>query len=986
MAKVSLIVTLDNKTDKQEEQLDLTLDSLRGQSFRDIEILTVDAGASGDVRSTLDRYAEEDGRFRVLRAEGADAGAARNAGLEQAAGEFVLFVSAGDTLPERALTDLHGAAKKQFADLVIGLAESEQIDGVHVSPSLKELAEKVIINRYDPLLHRTPDLMGKLFRREIIEKNNIRFPQISHMGEAVFVYRFSQCCGLIAGCSSPVYRHIVREAFTDPALKKTIGMETVDAYFAAFDSIEEAVESSYAELEQQRRTQGAAENELEELASRFRLFREDMFTRFVQDGLLDSLYRFLWRLDEESLKAIEDRIRTYRSRIFPSDWEKTIDGENGDLAIHKKIMLSPEELAEEPILSVVVSSKVAPDKADALMTSLYNQRFPAFEVVVDETLSGSIDDVWKSKINYSEVGHTDNLSHFIRDTVKVLKGRYVIFLDETVLFPAWLIKGMYEGIIRRNRNLENHFVSVPLRHLTEQGSRPIEANSTAFINELDKIRLRSIYNQLDYFWCNKMFSVVYLRGKKVLSRGDAVTDIAKLYNNSNYTKLPALAQITTAGEKDALNRIRNPWVRLNYRRKIRQDAKIKAFIASQDVRIRTRAQKFKNWRLQRMRFAFRFLTRKIVYPICYRWYARKPVDEKKVIFIEPRLDKLTNSIMEIYDYFKETGEYKIHEHYLRDRYARYRVQYKRSMAFIKDFATAKYAVIAEANNTLGCLPKRRETVVVNTWHGCGAFKRFGFSTADKIFGGSMKEKLKYPLYHNLDIVTVSSPEAVWAFEEAMGLEGKGVVQPLGVSRTDVFFDEEFVKAARDRIHEAVPASKEKKIIFYAPTFRGRIATAEGPNALDVDRMARELSDEYVLIIKHHPLVKRPPLLSPDIKDVFAFDMTRNGSIDDLICASDICISDYSSLVFEYSLFERPMIFFAYDLDDYFDWRGFYYDYEDLTPGPIVTGTEEIIHYIKNIDTLFDRQQVRDFRERFMSCCDGHATERIIEKMKEMGAS
>lgn len=295
MAKVSLIVTVDNKTDNQEEQLDLTLKSLRGQSFRDIEILTVDTGASGDVRNTLDRYAEEDGRFRVIRAEGADPGAAKNAGLEQAAGEFVLFVSEGDTLPERALTDLHGAAKKQFADLVIGLAESEQIDGVHVPPFLTELTEKVIVSRYDPLLHRTTDLAGKLFRREIIEKNNIRFPQISHMGEAVFVYRFSQCCGLIAGCSNPVYRQIVRDDFTDPSLKKTIGKETTDAYFAAFDSIEEAVETSYADLEHQRREQGAAENELEELESRFRLFREDMFTRFVQDGLLDGLYRFLWR-------------------------------------------------------------------------------------------------------------------------------------------------------------------------------------------------------------------------------------------------------------------------------------------------------------------------------------------------------------------------------------------------------------------------------------------------------------------------------------------------------------------------------------------------------------------------------------------------------------------------------------------------------------------------------------------------------------------
>ena len=985
MPKVSVILPVNNSDSHLEE----TLDSLKAQSFRDIEVILVaDEGAQPDsgLQDTISRYCSEDERFLCKVHKAPDYYAAANAGLDYAAGEFVLFAQAGDTMPERAFADLHGTAKKQFSDLVIGLFEIEQIDGVHVPQYLTELTDKVKIDKYDPALNQATDLRGKLFRREVIDKGAIRFPSVSHLADSVFMYRFSQSCSSIAGCSTLVYRHIERPDFTDPALKETIGVETVRAYFAAFDMIEETVESSYAKEEQRRRAQGAPENELEETACRFRLFRENMFVRFVQDALLGRLYRCLWRLDGESLKAIEERIRTYKTKIFPSNWERDIDGENGDLAIHKKIMTSQEEVAEEPILSVVVSSKVEPAMADVLVTSLYNQRFPSFETVVDETLSGSIDEIWKSKINYSEVKHADNLSHFIRDTVKEIKGRYVIFLDETVIFPADLIRGMYNGIIHKTRKLENHFVSVPLRKLTKSTSVPIEANSTAFINELDKIRLRSIYNQLDYFWCNKMFSTVYLRGKKVLSRGDAVTDIAKLYNNSNYTKLPALAQITTAGEKDSLDRIRNPWVRLNYRRKIRQDEKIREFIASQDVRITTKAQKFKNWRLQRMRFAFRFLTRKIIYPITYRWYARKPVDEKKVIFIEPRLDKLTNSIMEIYDYFKESGGYTIHEHYLRDRYARYRVQYKRSMAFIKDFATAKYAVVAEANNTLGCLPKRSDTIVVNTWHGCGAFKRFGFSTADKIFGGSMKEKLKYPLYNNLDIVTVSSPEAVWAFEEAMGLEGKGVVQPLGVSRTDVFFDEEFVKASVERIHEAVPASKDKKIIFYAPTFRGRIATAEGPDALDVDRMARELSDEYVLIIKHHPLVKRPPLLSPDIKDVFAFDLTRNGSIDDLICASDICISDYSSLVFEYSLFERPMIFFAYDLDDYFDWRGFYYDYEELTPGPIVTGTEEIIHYIKNIDTLFDRQQVRDFRERFMSRCDGHATERIIEKMKEMGAS
>ena len=101
-------------------------------------------------------------------------------------------------------------------------------------------------------------------------------------------------------------------------------------------------------------------------------------------------------------------------------------------------------------------------------------------------------------------------------------------------------------------------------------------------------------------------------------------------------------------------------------------------------------------------------------------------------------------------------------------------------------------------------------------------------------------------------------------------------------------------------------------------------------------------------------------------------------IDELLCVSDLCISDYSSLVFEYSLFERPMLFYAYDLEDYFDWRGFYYPYEELAPGPVVRTNEEIADYIQNVEQKFDRARVRAFREQFMSACDGYATERILQ--------
>ena len=84
------------------------------------------------------------------------------------------------------------------------------------------------------------------------------------------------------------------------------------------------------------------------------------------------------------------------------------------------------------------------------------------------------------------------------------------------------------------------------------------------------------------------------------------------------------------------------------------------------------------------------------------------------------------------------------------------------------------------------------------------------------------------------------------------------------------------------------------------------------------------------------------------------------------------------LIFEYALFKRPMIFFAYDLDDYNDWRGFYYDYGDMTPGPVVRTSAELADYLGNLDARFDAAEVAAFRKKFMSACDGHATERICQ--------
>lgn len=377
---------------------------------------------------------------------------------------------------------------------------------------------------------------------------------------------------------------------------------------------------------------------------------------------------------------------------------------------------------------------------------------------------------------------------------------------------------------------------------------------------------------------------------------------------------------------------------------------------------------------------FKFYTHKYIYPKEYNKYAQEPIDESKVLFVELRHPQITNSFSFLFDELSTKYDMNIHCHFLRNSFVNRQKVHERNLSLIRDMATAKVIFVNESSQIINCVNLREGTQLVNTWHGCGAFKKFGLSTADLIFGDDRKTMNKYSFSKNNSIVTVSSPEVVWAYEEAFNHKPEqNIVQPLGVSRTDYFYRQDSIDNAYKNLHELFPQSVGKKVILFAPTFRGRVAEATTSTLFDLEQFYQEFKDEYVVICKHHPLVKHIDPIPEHLQN-FAVDFTSTMSIEDLLCVSDICISDYSSLVFEYSLFERPLIFFAYDLDTYFDWRGFYYDYQDLAPGPICKTNQEMIEYIKNLDERFDVDKIKAFKEKFMASCDGNSTTRIIESV------
>ena len=290
-------------------------------------------------------------------------------------------------------------------------------------------------------------------------------------------------------------------------------------------------------------------------------------------------------------------------------------------------------------------------------------------------------------------------------------------------------------------------------------------------------------------------------------------------------------------------------------------------------------------------------------------------------------------------------------------------------------ATSEYFLIDDFYFPVYTVNKlRKNTEVVQVWHACGAFKKFGFSILDKSFGADNNYVKYIPIHTNYSHVLVSSKEVAKYYAEAFNMSEDNI-DPIGIPRTDIFFNESMKKKARDNVYSKYPSLKGKNIVLYAPTFRGNSQSdAKMDISFDVEKVVNELPEDYVLALKMHPFVKD----SINIKNDRIIDLSDYPAINDILIMTDLLITDYSSIVFEYSLLERPMIFYADDLDSYEHERDFYYPYESFVPGPIVKNTEELIDVLNNNSCDYDK--IRDFKNKFFDYTDGLASKRFVDRI------
>ncbi|WP_435273461.1 bifunctional glycosyltransferase/CDP-glycerol:glycerophosphate glycerophosphotransferase [Streptomyces parvulus] len=297
-------------------------------------------------------------------------------------------------------------------------------------------------------------------------------------------------------------------------------------------------------------------------------------------------------------------------------------------------------------------------------------------------------------------------------------------------------------------------------------------------------------------------------------------------------------------------------------------------------------------------------------------------------------------------------------------------------------ATCRYVV---ANNHLpDWFEKREGQVVVQTWHGT-PLKKIGHDIESIHFADQRYLERVEKEVRNWDMLVSPNTFSTSILRRAFGFPGEMVES--GYPRNDILRLPGTEERERE-IRRRIGLPEGKRVVMYAPTWRDDQYYAPGKYKLDfridlADARAR-LGADHVLLVRRHPNVVDPV---PGAGDGFVFDVSDYPDMAELSLITDVMITDYSSLMFDYVNTGRPILFFTYDLDHYRDTlRGFYFDFAGSAPGPLLHTSEALVTAVERIDRIEEAyaERYRWFQREFCDLDDGYAAARLADRMLVSG--
>ncbi len=351
-------------------------------------------------------------------------------------------------------------------------------------------------------------------------------------------------------------------------------------------------------------------------------------------------------------------------------------------------------------------------------------------------------------------------------------------------------------------------------------------------------------------------------------------------------------------------------------------------------------------------------------------FGRLPLQRDRVVLATARKAELDGNLRAVHDAIARRRPH-VRQALLLEPYSyglagklAYAARVVRGMYLLR---TSPLVVVDNAWLPVHVAPHDPRTTVVQVWHAEGALKRFGADTARPL-----EEPERTFLHRHYDWVVTSGEASREPWSRALRTPLERVVA-LGSPRTDAFFDRAALTAARQRVVSRYPVLAGRRMILYAPTFRGRGPGKRPAGGLDPVALRTALPERDVMVLKSHPN------LDPSLVATAGFDVVADPAVDlnELLAAADVVVTDYSSAIFDAALLRRPLVLLVDDLEAYERDPGLYLDYRTEMIGTQVRDTAGVIDAL--LHDRFDLAAYEPFVARHLGASDGHASERFVER-------
>lgn len=931
--KISVIIPAYNA----EKYLAKTLDSVVSQTLplSEYEIIIVNDGSSDHTEDILNKYSNLYSNIIVINKENGGPSSARNAGLDIAHGEYIYFFDADDLLINTALENLFSRAQEENADLVIGkydVLNTYKLSPVH---TLDDLVCLDTIDKYNTDILFTFSLSNKLFRHALIEKYSLRLPSISYSEDGAFLVQFLYRCSKITGLDQVIFHYRRYNEEDAQSITATVSEAKIRDYITAHKMILSCAKESflldfpeYTTIEQAITKNDTIHNYLNLIIQKELLI------------LLNRFYAKFWSLDESTVKYLVSQIND-KLKLLNMKGICELKANLPELPLTNLSADSEAMLNHSAFTAVLYGEIESPDEFLRCLKSLTEQNMVFIKIIVPASMKSLIQgrQLYQKNILFTDCASKKEL---FNKTLEEASTPYIVFCDEKVVYST--------GAFRRANKLFSRsymdFITEAIYHKNYGSLQPLIYShiTSDFLsaNTCDTLSLG-----MEATLSNKFFSVEFLKKQHINFELDIIDFLSACYHKGYY--LYNFDEIVIYNDTE--------------------DSFLKYVATDKTLPLLKEYFQSKPLTLQSPELLYNPLESGAKFRPIPETEADEPWTKEveklkkkklqnKVSFISVRSDgELEGNALALYPYIngeKEICSYKLpHDN-------------EAALAMSEAVLTSKVIVTDDYVKYLRYFPLRPKQRVIQLWHACGAFKKFGQR------GTNIPVPTDLATHAQYNLVSVSGEKVRSVYADAFDINYQKV-QALGTPRTDDYFNKKLISKKKRQIYMKHPKLLFKSVLVYAPTFRDTDGNRnEFHPEIDFDLLSKSLLPNQILLICPHPVMDTP-ILPHEYRNIWE---VRDFSTNDYMLISDMLITDYSSVIFEYALLGKPIAFFCYDLLRYD--RDFYLKYPEDLPGDVFKTQEELIDYLRTPARHILTDKYTAFIRKYMSACDGHSCERIAK--------